>query len=118
MSDAKKAVKQLESELGPMNAIYDNVDANNWQNVVLDSYKDILVDDEFIIRCARTNGEISKQKNETYKTDILVDARLGVWDGRTPNNTFVFTVSEKTHKKRTMRWLILVVERVFLRLEL
>ena len=84
MSDAKKAVKQLESELGPMNAIYDNVDANNWQNVVLDSYKDILVDDEFIIRCARTNGEISKQKNETYKTDILLTPGLAFGTGGHP----------------------------------
>ena len=70
--DVRKAVKQLETYLGPLNAVYDNVDANNWKSVILDSYKDIVVDDEFIIRCMKSSDKSQKQKNKTYKTEIVL----------------------------------------------
>ena len=82
--DVRKAVKQLETYLGPLNAVYDNVDANNWQSVILDSYKDIVVDDEFIIRCMKSSDENQKQKNKTYKTEIVLTPGVAFGTGDHP----------------------------------
>ena len=82
--DVRKAVKQLETYLGPLNAVYDNVDANKWQSVILDSYKDIVVDDEFIIRCMKSSDENQKQKNKTYKTEIVLTPGVAFGTGDHP----------------------------------
>ena len=77
ISDVRKAVKQLENRVGPLNAVYDKINANNWQSVILDSYKDILVDEEFCIRC-------DEKTNKTYKTEIKLTPGVAFGTGDHP----------------------------------
>ena len=81
--------------------------------MILDSYKDIVVDDEFIIRSMKSSDENQKQKNKTYKTEIVLTP--GVAFGTGDARRLLCLQFLKRHIKASERSLILVVEQEFSR---
>jgi ribosomal protein L11 methyltransferase len=85
-------VPRLERELGvPLNAQYDLVDANSWEQVVLDSYREIKIDENFIIRTTKNKAlnDDEEERNVKHRqprtmTEIILAPGLAFGSGEHP----------------------------------